>query len=95
METDFWGPSLPLRFSVQSDHGSQHSDPESDHSDPKYDHWERPPRVRSPKAKKHADKKIHKVREKYPSQSSTSEEDQSSVPVKKSAKSHQAPAEQD
>ena len=51
--------------------------------------------MRSSKAKKHLDKKKHKVRAKYYSQSSSSEEDQSSVPVKKSAKSQQAPSERD
>ena len=38
------------------------------------------------RAKKHSDKKKQKVRAKYYSQSSSSEEDQSSFPVKKSAK---------
>ena len=91
METDFCGPSLPLRFtqSVQSDHGSKHSDPQSEHS-------EQSQRVCSSKAKKHSDKKKHKIRAKYfTSQSSSSEEDQSSVLVKKSAKPQKAPSEQD
>ena len=42
------------------------------------------------KAKKHSDKKKHKVRAKYYSQLS-SEEDQSSVPMKKSTKPQQNP----
>ena len=42
---------------------------------------------------KHSDKKKHKVRGKYYSQSSSSEEDQSSVPIKKSTKPQQAPSE--
>ena len=88
MEADLCAPSLPARLSVQSDHGSQRWDPASDHS-------ERPAKVRSNKAKKHSDKRKHKVRARYSSKSSLTEEDQSSVPVRKSAKSHQVPAEQD
>ena len=94
LDTDLYGRSLPPRFpqSVQSDHGSRHSDLQSaDHSDPHSEHLEQPKRVWS-KAKKHLDKKKHKVRAKYYSQSS-SEEDQSSVPVKKSAKPQQDPSE--
>ena len=48
----------------------------------------------TPKAKKHSDKKKHKVWAKYYSQLSSSEEDQSSVPIKKSTKPQQkAPSE--
>ena len=67
METDFCGPSLPPRFtqSVQFDHGSKHSDLQSEHSDPQSEHSEQPQRVCSSKAKKHSDKKKHKVRAKY------------------------------
>ena len=93
MDTDLYGPSLPPKFTqgIQSDHGSKHSDLESDHSDPhSEDHSEQPKRVCS-KAKKHSDKKKRKVRAKYYSQLSSSDEDQSSVPVKKSAKPQQAP----
>ena len=97
METDFFGPSLPPRFGqrVQSEHGSKHSDLHSEHSDSQSEHSEQPQTVCSSRAKKHLDKKKHKVRAKYYSQSSSSEEDQSSVPVKKSAKPQQAPDEQD
>ena len=97
METDFCGPSLPPQFtqSVQSNHGSKHSDLQSEHSGPQSEHSEQPQRVCSSRAKKHWDKKKHKVRAKYYSQSSSSEEDQSSVPVKKIAKPQQAPSEQD
>ena len=97
MYTDFCGPSLPPRFtqSVQSDHGSNHSDLQSDHSDPQSEHSEQPERVCSSTAKKHSDKKKHKVRAKYYSQSFSSEEDQSSVAVKKSAKPQQASSEHD
>ena len=90
---DLYGPSLPPKFTqgVQSDHGSKHSDPESDNSDThSEDHLEQPKRVCS-KAKKQSDKKKHKVRAKYFSQSSSSEEGQYSVPIKKSAKPQQAP----
>ena len=68
METDFCGPSLPSQFSqgVLSNHGSKHSDLQSEHS-------KQPQRVCSSKAKKHLDKKKHKVRAKYCSQSSSSE----------------------
>ena len=97
METDFCGLSLPPRFgqSVQSDHGSKHSDLHSEHSDRQFEHSEQPQRVCSSRAKKHFDKKKHKVWVKYFSQSSSSEEDQSSVPFKKSAKPQKAPSEQD
>ena len=86
METDFCGPSLPPRFgqSVQSDHGSKHSDLHFEHLDPHSEHSEQPQRVCSSGAKKHSDKKKHKVWAKYFSQSSSSEEDQFSVPIKKS-----------
>ena len=63
------------------------SDPHSE------DHLEQPKRVCS-KAKKHSDKKKHKVQAKYCCQSSSSEEDQSSVPMKMSTKPQQkAPSE--
>ena len=96
MDTDLYGPSLPPKFnqSVQSDYGSKYSDLESDHLDPHSEHSEQHKRVCS-RAKRHSDKKKHKVREKYYSQSSSSEDDQSSVPVKKSAKPKQAPSEHD
>ena len=68
---------------------------QSKHSDPQSEHSEQPQRVCSSRAKKHSDKEKHEVRAKYYSQSSSSEEDQSSVPVKKSAKPQQALSEQD
>ena len=86
MDTDLYGPSLPPRFT----HSAQ-----SDHSDPHSEHSEQPKRVCSSRAKKHSDKKKHKVQAKYYSQSSSSEEDQSSPPIKKSAKPQQAPPEHD
>ena len=97
MEIDFCGPSLPPRFtqSVKSDHGSKHWDLQSEHSDPQSKHSEQPQRVCSSIAKKHSDKKKHKVWAKYYLQSSSSGEDQSSVPVKKSVKPQQTSSEQD
>ena len=97
MDTDVYGPPLPPNFtkSVQSDPASKYWDLESDdHLDPhSEDHSEQPKRV-CLKAKKHSDKKKHKVRAKYYSQSSSSEEDQFSVPIKKSTKPQQkAPSE--
>ena len=70
------------------------TDLQSDHLDPQSEyHLEQPKRVCS-KAKKYSDKKKHKVQTKYYSQpSSSSEEDQSSVPIKKSTKPQQAPFE--
>ena len=88
MEMDFCGPSLPPRFgqSAQSEHGSDPSDHHSKHS-------KQLERVCS-RAKKYSDKKKHKVRAIYFSQSSSSEEDQSSVPIKKSAYPQRAPEDQ-
>ena len=96
MDTDHYGPPLPLKStqSVQSEHASSHSDLESDHSD-HHSELEQPKRVCF-KAKKHSDKRKHKVRAKYYSPSSASEEDESSVPIKKSTKPQQkAPPEPD
>ena len=86
MDTDLYGPSLPPKCiqSVQSDDGSKHSDLKLEPSDPHSEHSEQPKRVCS-KAKKHSEKKKHKVRAKYYFQSSSLEEDQ------KSAKPQQAP----
>ena len=88
MGTDFCGPSLPPRFSqsVQSEHGSEHSDHHSEYS-------EQPEKVCSCRAKNTRTKRKHKVQAKYFSQSSSSEEDQSSVPIKKSAKPQKAPVQ--
>ena len=90
MDTDVYRPPLHPKFksSVQS-HASKHSDLESDL------HSEQPKRV-CYKGKKHSDRKKHKVQAKYYSQSSSSEEDQSSVSIKKSTKPQQkAPCEPD
>ena len=94
MDTEHYGPPLPPQStqSVQSEHASRHSDVESNHSD-HHSESEQPKRVCS-KAKKHSDKRKHKVRAKYYSQSSSSEEDESSAPIKKSTKpQHKAPSE--
>ena len=84
MDTEHYGPPLPPKSShVQSEHASKQSDLESDHSErrSKSDH----PQVVRPMSKKHSDKRKHKSRAKYYSQSS-SEEDESSVHVKKPTK---------
>ena len=96
MDTDHYGPPLPPQStqSVQSEHASRHLDVESDHSDD-HSESEQPKRVCS-KAKKHSDKRKHKVLAKYYSQSSSSEENESSAPIKKSTKpQHKAPPEPD
>ena len=54
-----------------------------------------PPRVVSARPKKHADKTKHKVRSRYLSQSSSLEEDQSSVPMQRSSKPSRASSDQD
>ena len=85
---------LQSLLSVQSNPASKHSDLESkNHSDPhSKDHLEQSKRVCS-KAKKHSDKRKHKVQAKDYSHSSSSDEDQSSVPIKTSTKPQQnAPA---
>ena len=90
-EMVFCGPSLPPRFSqsAQPEHGS---DP--NRSDYYSKQSEQPEQVCLARAKKHSDKRKHKVRAKYVSQSSSSGEDQSPVHTKKSAKPQRAP-EQD
>ena len=92
METDFFGPALLPWFgtSIQSEHGSKHSDLHSELSDHHSELSRQPQRVCSSRAKKHLDKKKHKVLEKYFSQSSSSEEDQSSVSTAKWYKVGQA-----
>ena len=91
------GLVLPPWFgqSVQSDHDSKHSDLHSKHLDPQSEDSEQPQKVCSSRAKKHSDIKKHKVWAKYFSQSSSSEEDQFSVHIKRSAKPQRAPSEQD
>ena len=94
MDTDHYGPPLPPKSTqtVHSEHASRHLDLESDHSD-HHSKSEQPKRVCS-KAKKHSDKRKHKARAKYYSQSSSSEEDEYSAPIKKSTKrQQQAPSE--
>ena len=56
---------------------------------------EQPEQVCSSRAKKHSDKRKHKVRAKYISQSSYSEEDQSSAHKKRSSRPPRAPSELD
>ena len=94
MDTEHYGPPLPPKSSqnVQSEHASKQSDIESNHSEhcSESDH----PQVVRPKAKKHSDKRKHKSRAKYYSQSSSSEEDESSASTKKPTKpQHKVPQE--
>ena len=93
MDTDFYGPPLPPKSqNVQSEHASKQSDVESDHS--KHHSESEHPKKVCPKANKHSDKRKHKVRATYYSQSSSSEEDESSAPTKKPTKpQHKAPQE--
>ena len=83
MDTEHYGPPFPPKSSqnVQCEHASKQSDVESDHSEcrSKSNH----PQVVRLKSKKHSDKRKHKSRAKYYSQSSSSEEDESSVSIKK------------
>ena len=91
MDTDFCGPPLPPKSSqnVQYERASKQSDIESDH----YSESEHPKKG-CPKAKKYSHKRKAKVRAKYYSQSSYSEEDESSAPTKKPTKPpHKAPQE--
>ena len=89
MELDVYGP--PQFRDAQSEHGS---DPNHG-SEHQSDQSKQPKQVSSARAKKHADKRKHKVQAKYISQSSSSEEDQSSVHMKRSSKPPKAPFEQD
>ena len=56
---------------------------------------EEPSRVISTRPQKHADKTKHKARPRYISQSSSSEEDQPSVPKQRSSRPSRAPHERD
>ena len=89
---DVYGPSLPPRFGdAQSEHGSDPNHGSDHHSD-----QSKQTRTGvSATAKKHSDEQKHKVQAKYISQSSFSEEDQSSVNMKRSSKPPRAPSEQD
>ena len=92
MEVDQYGPLLPPRLG--GDHSMHDSDPRPV-SDQSSDQAEKPSRVVTTKPKKHADKTKHKARSRYISQSSSSEENQSSVPKKRSSKPARAPSDQD
>ena len=94
MDTEHYGPPLPPKSSqnVQSEHASKQSDIESDYSEHRseLDH----PQVVRPKAKKHSDKRKHRSRAKYYSQSSSSEKDESSASTRKPTKpQHKVPQE--
>ena len=94
MDTDFYGPPLPPKSSqnVQSERASKQSDLESDHSE--HPSMSEHPKKVLPKAKTLSDKRKLKVRAKYYSRSSSSEEDESSALSKKPTKpQHKAPRE--
>ena len=94
IDTDFYGPPLPPKSSQngQCELASKQSDVESDHSE-HHSESEHPKEV-CPKSKKHSDKRKHKVRAKYYSQSSSSEDDESSVSTRKPTKpQHKVPQE--
>ena len=92
MEVNLYGPSLPPR--LRDDH-SMHESDQRHFSDQHSDQFEEPSRVVLARPKKHADKRKHKVRSRYLSQSSSSEEDQSSVPTQRSSKPSEAHSDQD
>ena len=89
---DLYGPPLPPR--LRDDHSMHDSDPRHV-SDQHSGQSEEPSRVVSARPKKHADKRTHKVRSRYLSQSSSSEEDQSSVHIQRSSKPSRALSDQD
>ena len=92
LELDVYGPSLPPQFGdAQSEHGSDLNHGSDHHSDIS----EQPKQMCSSRAKKHSDKCKHKVRAKYISQLSSSEEDQSSAHRKRSSQPPRAPSELD
>ena len=92
MELDLYGPSLPPQFgNVQFEHASDPNHGSDHHSNIS----EQPEQVCSSRAKKHLEKRKHKVRTKYISQLSSSEEDQSSAHKKRSSQPPRAPSELD
>ena len=84
MDTEHYGPPLPPKSSqnVQSEHASKQSDIESDH-----------PQVVRPKVKKHSDKRKHKARVKYYSQSSSEEAGSCASTRKPTKLQHKVPQE--
>ena len=87
MGVELYGPPLPP--CLRDDHSMHDSDPDQ-HSGQS----EEPSRVALARPKKHADKRKHKVRSRYLSQSSSSE-DQSSVHIQRSSKPSRALPDQD
>ena len=87
MEVDLYGPPLPPRLG--DDHSMHDSDPRH-FSDEHSGQSREPSRMVSARPKKHADKRKQKVRSRYLSQSLSSEEDQSSVPMQRSSKPSRA-----
>ena len=92
MELDVYGSSLPPRFGDgQSEHNSNPNYSLDHHSDIS----EQPEQVCLSRVKNHLDKRKYKVRAKYISQSSYSEEDQSSAHKNRSSQPPRAPSELD
>ena len=89
MEVDLYGPPLPPHLG--DDHSMHKSDPRH-FSDQHSGQSEELSRVVSGGPKKHADKRKHKVRSRYISQSSSSEKVQSSVPIQRSSKPSRGPS---
>ena len=90
MEVDLYGPPLPPR--LRDDHSMHDSDPRHV-SDQHSGQSEEPSWLVSARPKKHADKRKHRVRSRYLSQSS--EEDQSSVHIQRPSKPSGALSNQD
>ena len=91
MEVDLYGP--PLLPCLRDDHSMHDSDPRhvlDQHSCQS----DEPSQMVSARPQKHADKKKHKVRSRYLSQSSSLEEDQSSVHMQRSSKPCRVPSDQ-
>ena len=89
---DLYGPPLPPRLG--DDHSMHDSDPRHV-SDQHSGQSEESSYVVLARPKNHADKRKHKVRSRYLSQSSSSEEDQSSVHMQRSSKPARALSDQD
>ena len=92
MEVDLYGPPF---HHVSGDDHSMHDSDLRHVSDQHSGQFKEPSRVVSARPKRHADKRKHKVRSRYLSQSSSSEEDQSSVHIQRSSKPSRALSDQD
>ena len=91
MEVDLYGP--PLSPCLRDDHCMHDSDPR--HVSDQHSGQSEESSWVSARPKKHADKRKHKVRSRYLSQSSSAEEGQSSVHIQSSSKPSRALSDQD